>query len=386
VRKEMLPLTRPSFDDDDVRAVVETLRTTFVSGDGPECRAFEKELAAYVGVRHAFFTTSCTAALDLAFMIKGLPVGGEVLVPDFTFTSTALAPLMNNLAVRLVDVRPDNGNIDVDRLPAAITPRTVAIMPVDYAGNPVDMDPLLRLARRHGLYVVHDAAQSIGAEYRGRKVGSLCDVSCLSFHGTKNLAVGEGGAICTDDDALAERIIVAREKGTDKHRFLSDPTMKGYYEYVARGNSYVQSNLLGALGRSQLRKLDAMNARRREIAAYYLRGLSVVDGVRMPAITEGAVTNWHLFYVLVEPELKEAVIDGLRTEGIGANIHYHPLHINRYYRETCTFNAAEFSNAMLFFNSLVRLPMYPGMTDADACDVTQAVRRVMARQVRAGRA
>ncbi|HLJ60096.1 MAG TPA: DegT/DnrJ/EryC1/StrS aminotransferase family protein [bacterium] len=381
----MLPLTKPFFDDDDFRALNDALRSTFVSGDGPECRAFEQELAAYLGVRHAFFTTSCTAALDLAFLVKGLPQGAEVIVPDFTFTSSALAAIMNGLKVVLADVRADNGNLDMRQLEAKITSRTAAVVSVDYAGNPAEMDELLRVAGRHGLYVVSDSAQSIGATYKDRKIGALCDVTCFSFHGTKNLVVGEGGAIVTNDDEVADRIIVAREKGTDKHRFLSNPTMKGYYEYIGRGNSYVQSNLLGALGRSQLKKLDLMNARRREIAAFYQRELGGIDGLRLPSITDGAVPNWHLFYVLVDGSFKEALIDGLRAERIGANIHYHPLHINRYYREVCSFEDTEFPNATAFFNGLVRLPLYFGMSDTDTRDVVDAVHAVMAVHVRAGR-
>src|SRR5207302_159588 len=149
----------------------------------------------YLNVKHVFFTTSCTAALDLAFLIKEFPKGSEVIVPNFTFTSTALAPIMNGLKVVLADVRAEDGNIDAGAIESKITLRTVAVVPVDYAGNPVDMDPIHRLARKRNLYVVHDAAQSIGSEYRGRKSGSLADVNCLSFHGTKNLVVGEGGAL-----------------------------------------------------------------------------------------------------------------------------------------------------------------------------------------------
>ena len=171
VRRKMLPLTAPFFDNDDFDAAARVIRSTFVSGDGPECRAFERELAAYLHVKHAFFTSSCTAALDLAFMIMTFPAGAEVIVPNFTFTSTALGPILNGLEVVLVDVDPESGNIDVAEIETKITARTVAIVPVDYAGNPVDMDPLTTLARKHGLYVVHDAAQSIGAEYKGRKTG-----------------------------------------------------------------------------------------------------------------------------------------------------------------------------------------------------------------------
>lgn len=377
IREVMLPLTAPHFDKDDFDILMKTVKSTYVSGDGPECRAFEKQLGAYLNVKHVFFTTSCTAALDLAFMIKDFPEGSEVIIPNFTFTSTALAPILNGLKVVLVDVDPENGNIDVNKIESKVTPRTVAIAPVDYAGNPADMDAVNALAQKYGLYVVHDTAQSIGAEYKGRKTGSLADMSCFSFHGTKNLVVGEGGAIVTDHDELVEKITIARDKGTDKYTYLSGQNRRGYYEYVGRGNSYVQSNLLAALGLSQLKKLDSMNKRRREIAEYYSMEFSKYDNVRLPKITKQAQTNWHLFYLLVEPRIKEWFIDSLRAEGIMANIHYSPLHINKYYREMCRGGEDDFPHSMTFFNSLVRLPLYSGMSAQDVEDVVAAVKKVM---------
>lgn len=377
LRPNSLPLSLPYFEDDDLRAVADAVASTFVSGDGPLCRQFEKDLAAYLGAKHVFFTVSCTAALDLAFMVKDFPPGSEVIVPDFTFTSTALAPILNGLKVVLADVDPASGNIDVSKIEAKITERTVAIVPVDYAGNPADMDAINEIALKHGLYVVHDTAQSIGARYRGRLTGVLADVSCFSFHGTKNLVVGEGGAFVTDSDAIAQKVIIAREKGTDKHAYLTDPTKKGYYEYVSRGNSYVQSNILGALGITQLRKLERMNARRREIAQKYVSAFADLEGVKLPKITEGAETNWHLFYLLVDPAIKLWFIDAMRAENVTCNIHYNPLHVNRYYSEVCEFASDEFPGANAFFDSLVRLPLYPGMTDQDADDVVKAVKKVM---------
>jgi dTDP-4-amino-4,6-dideoxygalactose transaminase len=164
-----IPLYKPTIEEDDAEAVKNAVASTFVSGDGPECRSFEKELAEYIGVKHAFFTTNCTAALDLAFMIKNFPAGSEVIVPNFTFTSTALAPILNNLKVKLVDVNPLTGNIDYTKIEEAITNKTVAIIPIDYAGYPADMDAINNIARKHNLYVVQDSAQSIGAVYKGKK-------------------------------------------------------------------------------------------------------------------------------------------------------------------------------------------------------------------------
>jgi dTDP-4-amino-4,6-dideoxygalactose transaminase len=377
VRTKSLPLNLPYFDQDDFDMVNKAMKSTFVSGDGPECRAFEDELKQYLNMKHVFFTNSCTAALDLAFMVKKFPEGSEVIVPDFTFTSTALAPILNKLKVVLVDVYSENGNIDVDKIEAKITSKTVAIVPVDYAGNPANMDMINQLKQTYNLFIVHDTAQSIGAEYHGKKTGTLADVSCFSFHGTKNLVVGEGGALVTNDDEIAAKVITAREKGTDKYLYLSDPGKRGYYEYVSKGNSYVQSNILGALGRSQLKKLDFMNGRRKAIADYYVRELDNYSNVRLPKITDGARTNWHLFYLLVPPQIKKWFIEALRAEGVVANIHYNPLHINRYYIEECEFQPNEFPNAIKFYDSLVRIPLYTAMSDADAEDVVKAIKKVL---------
>ena len=235
----------PTISEADIQSVTETLRSTFVSGDGPACRAFENKLQEYLGVKYALFLNSCTTALDLAFMVKDFPVGSEVIVPNFTYTSTALGPILNNLKVVLADVRPDNGNLDVSKLESYITNRTVAICPVDYAGNPPEMDEINAIAKKHGLYVVQDTAQSIGSKYNGKYTGNHADVSTFSFHGTKNFTTGEGGALVTNDVQLADRIKIMREKGTDKYSFLTDNQTRGYYQYVDKGSSYVQSNING---------------------------------------------------------------------------------------------------------------------------------------------
>ena len=273
VSKNKIVIHKPYIDEEDVKAVTETTRSTLVSGNGPACREFEKRLSKYLGVKHVLFTNSCTTALDLAFRAKDFKPGSEVIIPNFTYTSTALGPLLNNLKIRLADVYAENGNIDVNKIESLINENTVAIAPVDYAGNPADMDVINEIARKYNLYIVHDTAQSIGSEYKGKKTGTLADVSTFSFHGTKNMTTGEGGALVTNDDNVADRVIYMREKGTDKQSFLVDNKDRGYYEYVDIGNSYVQSNILGALGITQLEKLDWMNGRRAEIAEYYIKEL-----------------------------------------------------------------------------------------------------------------
>ncbi len=376
VSKIKVPLYKPTIEADDIEAVTNAVASTFVSGDGPECRAFESELAAFIGVKHAFFTINCTAALDLAFMIKNFPAGGEVIVPNFTFTSTALAPILNNLIVKLVDVDTLSGNIDVNKIEEAITSKTVAICPIDYAGFPCDMDAINIIAKKHNLYVVQDSAQSIGAVYKGKKTGTLADVTCFSFHGTKNLIVGEGGAIVTDDDELAKRIIIMREKGTDKHAYLTDPLKKGYYEYVDKGNSYVQSNILGAMGRTQLKKLDRLNKRRKEIADKYLEAFKDIKEFDLRPEVKNIEGNWHLYNILVAKEDKSFLLEALDAEGIGVNIHYNPLHINSYYNRICEFDPDKLKGSVEFFNRLIRLPIYPTLTDEQINLVIKAVKKV----------
>lgn len=374
ISKEPILIHLPCLEEDDLKNVVDVVKTTFISGDGPECRQFEKELAEYLGVKHALFVNSATSALELAFRVKNFKQGSEVIVPNFTYTSSALGALYNNLKIKLVDVYPDNGSIDVSKIEAAINKNTVAIVPVDYGGIPADMNKINSIAKKHNLYVVHDTAQSIGSEYFGEKVGGIADVSTFSFHGTKNLTTGEGGAFVTNDDEIAARVKILREKGTDKYSFLTDNLTKGYYEYVDIGMSYVQSNINGAMGISQLRKLDRMNDRRRDIAEKYKREFSGIEGLEFMRLTEGANHNWHLFGILVPKEHKYWILDALRAEGVMSNVHYTPLHRNKYYSHLG--NDENMPGSMEFFSRLLRLPIYPSLTDDQVESIIRAIKKI----------
>lgn len=375
VTKDPILIHKPYLDEKDFQIVNETIRSTFISGNGPKCMEFEKKLVEYLGVKHVLYTNSCTTALDLAFRVKEFPAGSEVIVPDFTYTSTALGPLLNNLNIRLVDVDPENGNIDIEKIETAINNKTVAIIPVDYAGNPADMDTINNIAKKHNLYVVHDTAQSISSLYKGKRTGTLANVSTFSFHGTKNMTTGEGGALVTDNDELARRALFMREKGTNKQSFLIDNKSKGFYEYVDIGSSFVQSNLLGALGITQLGKIDWMNAEREKIAKYYIEELHDLPNLEFLKITEGAKPNWHLFGILVPPDHKYWIMDALRAEGIMVNVHYTPLHRNKFYSHLGTDE--DLPNTMKFFNRLLRLPIYPSLTQDERYLVVKAVRKVI---------
>jgi len=374
VSNETIIIHKPYMDEDDFKAIDETARSTFVSGNGKKCMEFEEKLANYLGVKYVLFTNSCTSALDIAYRVKDFPNNSEVIVPNFTYTSTALGPLLNNLRIKLVDVYSNNGNIDVSKIENAITNKTVAISPVDYSGNPAKMDEINKIAQKFGLYVVHDAAQSIGSLYKGKKTGSLADVSVISFHGTKNLTTGEGGALITNDDKIAERALIIREKGTDKQSFLVDDIDRGFYQYVDIGGSYVASNLLGAFGLSQLKKIDWMNAEREKIANYFKHNLREIPEISFIENTENTKTNWHLFGLLVPPEHRYWIMDALRAEGIMANVHYTPLHRNKFYQGLA--NDEEMAGSMVFFNRLLRLPIYPSLTKHEQECIVTAVKKI----------
>jgi len=374
ISKEPIVIHKPYLDEEDIRAVEIAMRSTFVSGDGPACREFEKNLAKYIGVKHALFVNSATSALELAFRVNDFPLGSEVVCPNFTYTSTAIAAMYNNLKIVLADVYPDNGSLDVSKLESYITDKTVAIAAVDYGGIPAEMDEIMEIAKKHDLFVIHDTAQSLGSEYKRQKVGNIADVSTFSFHGTKNITTGEGGAVTTNDDRIADRIKILREKGTDKYSFLTDNITRGYYEYVDIGNSYVQSNILGALGVTQLAKLDWMNKRRKEIADKYLNELSGIKGLEFLRITEGSQHNWHLFGILVPAEDKYWILDALRAEGIMANVHYTPLHRNKFYHGMSTDE--KMSGSMKFFGGLLRLPIYPSLTHKESELVVEATKKI----------
>ena len=380
VKSQTIPLLRPYFDKDDEDAVAERIRATWVIGDGQKCKEFEEAFARYLGVKHAILTTSCTAALDLAFMALGL-TDGEVIVPDYTFTSTALAPLMNGLTVRLCDVEYETATISPQALRACINERTRAIVPIDYAGHPYNIDEVNTIAREHNLPVVHDAAQSCGSSWKGARVGSQSFITCFSFHATKNLVTGEGGCLVTNDDAIAEKIRIMREKGTSRNAVVDGRKHRGYwaYEHESKGNSYVQSDILGALALSQLKKLDWMNAQRAQHAAYLNAGLSGIPGLRLPYVAPGVETNWHIYAVRVPAERLLWIKEALNAEGVGCDMHYRPLHQHSYYQSMGSYTDADFPEATRVAKTLLRLPMYPSLTKEELDAIIAAVRKVFAR-------
>jgi len=369
-----LPYGRQQIEEDDVEAVVQTLRSDWLT-TGPAVPAFEEALAARAGVRHAVAVSSGTAALHAAYFAAGLGAGDELVTCPLTFVSTASVALHLGATLRLVDVEPETGTLDPAALPAALGPRTRLVVPVDYAGHPADYDRIRKLAAPHGIGIVADGAHSLGARRDGRPAGSLADATATSFHPVKPITAAEGGAVLTDRDDWAERAAAFRNHGIvrDPGRLERDEG-PGHYEVQLLGLNYRLSDLHGALGRSQLAKLDRFLGRRRQIAALYAERLDDVPALTLPRVAPGVEPGWHL-YVVRAPDRasRDRILGRLRGAGIGAGVHYPPLHLHPAIQRL-GFAPGDFPVAEDFAARALSLPIFPGMSDADVERVADAVR------------
>lgn len=358
---------------DYVREAAEVNRK--ICGDGPFSRKCHAWMEERFDAEKVLLTTSGTAALEMAAVLCDLHPGDEVILPSFTFSSTATAFQAMGATLVFVDVRPDTMNIDEAKIEAAITERTRVIVPVHYAGVACEMDTIIKIARRHGLIVVEDAAQGVMSSYRGRALGTIGTFGCYSFHETKNYSMGEGGAIVINDPAYIERAEIIREKGTNRQRFFRGQVDK--YTWVDRGSSYLQSDLNAAYLWAQLEQADKINDDRLATwHAYYegLRPLAEAGRVELPVVPEGCVHNAHMFYLKVA-DLAErtALIEHLKRRGVLAVFHYIPLHSSPAGLRFGRFSGED-EYTTRESDRLVRLPMYYGLTEGDRAVVIDAAR------------
>jgi len=366
-----LPYGRQSINDDDIAAVVEVLRSDFLT-TGPLVDRFENALSDYTGAGRAVAVSSGTAALHAAYFAAGLRRGDEIITAPMTFAATANAALYLGATVRFVDIEPDTGNIDPDLIEDAITDRTRLIVPVDYAGHPADYDRINRIAADHDLKVVADAAHSLGATYRGRRCGTLAHATATSFHPVKPLTTAEGGAVLTDDADLADRAGRFRTHGIVKGTRTDEHEGPWWCEMHELGFNYRLSDVHCALGLSQLRRLDGFVARRREIADIYNRAFAGIDGYQLPVVREGVEPGWHLYALRVtDPGRRRPLVESLHEAGIGVQVHYVPVHYHPYYRKL-GFQRGAYPVAEDFYDRVLSLPMFPAMTDDDVRRVTDA--------------
>ncbi len=379
MREKLLPYGRQSIEESDIRAVVEVLRSDWLT-TGPKVGEFEEAFASRVGAAHAVSFTSGTAALHAAAFAAGLKPGDEAITTPITFAATANCVLYQGATPVFADVSRDTINLDPELAAEKVSPRTRALLPVDYAGHPAAMTQFAEMARRHGLIVIEDACHALGAEFHGRRVGSLADMTVFSFHPVKHVTTGEGGMVTTSSPQFAEMLRRFRNHGISSDARQRQSAGQWHYEMVLLGFNYRLPDFACALGLEQLKRLDANLARRREIAATYTAAFCEMPGVIPPTVREEANPAWHLYPIRLDlPRLtadRAQIFRALRAENIGVNVHYIPVHLHPYYRERFGYRGGEFPIAEDSYQRLLSLPMFHSMTHGDVEDVIAAVSKV----------
>ena len=371
----MINFNKPPFAGREKEYMVQAIDSNKICGDGPFTKKCIGWIEKNTGTTKALLTTSCTQALEMAALLSDIKPGDEVILPSFTFVSTANAFVLRGAKLVFVDIRPDTKNIDEALIEEAITDRTKVIAPVHYAGVGCEMDAIMDIARRHNLIVVEDAAQGVMASYKGRALGSIGDFGCFSFHETKNYSMGEGGAILIKDSDKAEEAEIIREKGTDRSRFLRGQVDK--YSWVSLGSSYLPSDMNAAYLLAQLEEADTINeARLASWHRYYeaLEPLQEKGIIELPVIPEECKHNAHMFYIMTNDiEERGRLIKHLRDNDVQAVFHYVPLHSAKAGKEYGRFHGEDKYTTDIS-SRLLRLPMYYGLSSEDVEKVTDAVR------------
>ncbi|MDP1722760.1 MAG: dTDP-4-amino-4,6-dideoxygalactose transaminase [Candidatus Gottesmanbacteria bacterium] len=348
----------------EIEFIRDALECGRLAGDGPYTKKCSELLETYLSAKNVLLTHSCTAALEMAAILADIQPGDEVIMPSYTFVSTANAFVLRGAIPVFVDIRPDTLNIDESLIEAAISPRTKAIVPVHYAGVACEMDTIMEIARQHGLLVIEDAAQALGSTYKNKKLGTIGDLAAFSFHETKNIVSGEGGALVVNNQRFFERAEIIREKGTNRSRFFRGEVDK--YTWVDVGSSFLPSELVAAFLFAQLQHIDEINGRRMAIWKRYesaLRSLEKDGFVTLPVVPCECAHNAHMFYLLARTHGEQvALLAALKAKGINAVFHYIPLHATDAGRKFSRTGSSMPVTEDLP-GRLVRLPLYPALTE-----------------------
>jgi dTDP-4-amino-4,6-dideoxygalactose transaminase len=369
-----IPFNKPYISGKELDYIAQAIRDGKISADGPFTKLCSKLLESQFRIPKVLMTPSCTAALEIAASLCDLREGDQVILPSYTFVSTANAIARLNAKPVFVDIRPDTLNIDEQKIEQAITARTKAIFPVHYAGVGCEMDRIMQIATQYGLTVVEDAAQGVNATYHGRYLGSIGHLGAYSFHDTKNYVCGEGGALCVNAVEYAERAEILREKGTNRSRFLRGMVDK--YTWVDVGSSHVPSEISCAFLYAQLELLEPIARRRREVYEFYLHHLTPLEQsgwLRLPRIPGGCQSNYHMFYIITPSlDARDALIAYLKEQGIGAVFHYVPLH-SAPVGARFGYRAGDLPVTEDLSARLVRLPFFYAITEAEQMEVVSHV-------------
>lgn len=383
LRKEFLPYALPLIEDDDIAEVVDSLKSNWVT-KGPKTMEFEKRFAEYVGAKYAIAVNSCTAALHLSLLAAGVGPGDEVITTPMTFAASANIVIHTGAKPVFADIDPLTMNIDPAKIREKITPRTKAIIPVHMAGHPVEMDEIIAIARENKLFVLEDAAHAVYTQYKGKMIGSIGNATAFSFYATKNLVTGEGGMVTTDDEVLADKIRVMSVHGMSRNAWNRyNASGSWFYEILYPGFKDNMTDIQAALGMTQLAKLERMQAVRREIAQTYNLEFGKMPELEIPQELEYARHAWHLYIIKLNLEKllidRARFIEELKSENIGTSVHFIPVHLHPYYRDTFGYQRGDYPQAEAVYDRIISLPLYPRMSKGDVQDVIEAVKRVIER-------
>lgn len=380
VRKTLLPYGKQYIDEDDICAVVEVLKSDYITC-GPKIQEFENAVSSYVGARYAVAVSSGTAALHAACFAAGIKSGDEVITTPMTFAASANCILYTGGTPVFADILPNTYNIDPREVEKKITSRTKAIIPVDFTGQPVDLDSILEIAKKYNLIVIEDAAHALGAEYKGKKIGAISDMTIFSFHPVKHITTGEGGMITTNNPEFYERLKKFRTHGIirDPNR-ITENHGPWYYEILDLGFNYRITDIQAALGISQLKKLSYFLERRSKIAEQYNQAFSQMEELIIPYQSKHSSSAWHLYIIRLKLEKLKAnrkhIFEALKAENIGVNVHYIPVYYHPYYKKL-GYKKGLCPNAEKLYEEIITLPLYPSMSETDVRDVIRAVEKVI---------
>ena len=369
----IVPFHVPFLDDRETQAAVSVIREGALGGGGRYTRQVEASLQSLTGAPYAFFVTSCTHAMELALMALGVGPGDDVILPSFTFTSTATCIVRQGAQPVFADIDPRTWNLDPDDVARCLSPRTRAIMPVHYAGHPAPLKEIAELIAPPTV-IVEDAAHAFTATYLGSPAGTIGAAGCFSFHVSKNVTCGEGGGLVVKDPAVAQRAEFIREKGTNRTQFLRREV--AFYSWVSEGSSFVASDLLAAILIEQLKKLETISAGRRAIWDRYadaLAPLAARGRLTLPVLEPGVQSSYHIFAVLVSPDRRDSLKEALLARGIETTSHYVPLHSSPYWTRALGGRQRPLPVTERVSRSLLRLPIYPGLTTAQQDSVIEAL-------------
>ncbi len=387
MRSTYLPFAFPDTDEEEINEIADAIRSGWVTS-GPKVQQFEADFARLIGAKYAVAVNSCTAALHLALDAIGLKSSDEVITTPLTFAATAEVVRYFNARPVFIDVDPISLNMDISLLESAITPKTRAIIPVHLAGLPVDMPKLCPIARERGIKVIEDAAHSLPTVYNHRAKNSLGDIVCFSFYATKTITTGEGGMICTENEEWADHCRFMSLHGISRDawkRYTEEGSW--YYEILAPGYKYNMTDVAAAMGLAQLRKVEKMWKRRKEIAEMYNKAFSTMPALQIPFIPNDDVRHaWYLYTLRLNLEQlridRDKFIDELRKHKIGTSVHFIPLHIHPYYRKTYGYNPQDYPVAFNEYKRIISLPIYSRMSDQDVYDVIEAVQQIVEKSLK----